>query len=618
MFRIFAESKNRFLFCLAVLLWSFCRAGEQRCCATAGQLDRTRYIGIDEIRPGMEAYCLTAYKGDEAEKFGLEVVSVVRNVMPGRDAILVAGTDERFVHTGPVAGCSGSPVYIDGRLAGALAFGWMFSKDPLYGVTPIEEMLNVGQAVSDGDRKPLGQGGGFIFDFSSPIDFAEIEKQVTTPRFSNQQGFGGAAALSCPLITSGLPPSVCEQLGAMFAPFGFLAVSGIGGGGSPQTTDHEGRDAKLVPGACVVVPLVSGDIVMEVVGTVTEVVGDQVYCFGHSFLGYGPVSLPMATGRVHTVVSSMVRSFKVASSVDTVGALTVDESAGVVGKVGARARMIPLTVKVARYNDTEVRVYNCEVVDNRLITPMVIGPAAAGAAFYLGDFPPDNMVEYKVTIRLEGAEPIISGNVSTGVGLNDMMMESIASVAVVMNNPYKELKIKSIDFDIHILAKNISSHIWSVDLSDSKVKAGQAIEVDVVVESPLAEKKKVRLRVGIPQGLAAGRYDLIVCGGNEYQEFLKQAAPYRFVPQNLGTLIEAVNGLLAVRRDRLYCVLVLPGGGVAVERAELPDLPATKALVLQDEKRALRIQPYPHWIEQSVEIGAVVVDKKVAHITVEK
>ena len=112
-----------------------------------GIWDPARYISVDEIKPGMEAYCLTVYKGTEVEKFGLEVLSVVHDFMPGRDAILVRGTDERFIHTGPVAGCSGSPVYINGRLAGAMAMGWQFSKDPLYGVTPIADMLRVGGAA---------------------------------------------------------------------------------------------------------------------------------------------------------------------------------------------------------------------------------------------------------------------------------------------------------------------------------------------------------------------------------------------------------------------------------------------------------------------------------------
>ena len=617
MFEIFAISKRRILlFCLLLLGVSFCWAGEQLNKAGTpnpieGVWDPDKYISIDEIRPGMEAYCLTVFKGTEAEKFGLEVLSVVRNMMPGRDAILVQGTDERFIHAGPVGGCSGSPVYIEGRLAGALAFAWTYSKDPIYGVTPIEEMLSVG-TVSRSEQ-PQGQRG-FVFDFSTPVDFAEIDRQITISRASRKNIQAGMTFLPCPLITSGLPAEVCEQLNASVEPFGLMVVSGISGGADA----NKSKDAQLVPGACLVVPLVTGDITMEVIGTVTEVAGDKVYGFGHSFLGYGPVDLPMATGQVHTVVSSMARSFKVASMLEIVGALTMDESAAVLGRIGAKARMIPLTMRINRYNDPETRVYNCQVVDNRLYTPRVLRSAVAGAALYLGSFPPDHMIEYKVTIAVVDAEEITFENVSTSMGLAEMTMESVSSVALLMNNPYEKVDIKSIDFDVRIMPKNISSHIWSVDLSDSKVKAGRQIELSVVVESPLSQKKKYQCSLKIPDELAPGKYDLIVCGGYAYEQFLRKAAPYKFVPQSLTTLVEAMNDLLAIRRDKVYCLLVLPPGGVAVEKAELPDLPATKALVLQDAKRTLRTRPCFQWLEKILRTRTLFLDEKVMHITVEK
>jgi hypothetical protein len=617
MFEIFAIfKKGILLFCLLLLGASFCWAGEQLNKAGTpnpieGIWDPDKYISIDEIRPGMEAYCLTVFKGTEAEKFSLEVLSVVRNMMPGRDAILVQGTDERFIHPGPVGGCSGSPVYIDGRLAGALAFAWFYSKDPLYGVTPIEEMLSVG-TISRSEQ-PQGQRG-FVFDFSTPVDFAEIDRQITISRASRKNIQAGMTFLPCPLITSGLPAEVCEQLNASVEPFGLMVVSGISG----DADANKSQDAQLVPGACLVVPLVTGDITMEVIGTVTEVAGDKVYGFGHSFLGYGPVDLPMATGQVHTVVSSMARSFKVASMLEIVGALTMDESAAVLGRIGAKARMIPLTMRIDRYNDPETRVYNCQVVDNRLYTPLVLRSAVAGAAFYLGNFPPDHMIEYKVTIAVVDAEAITFENVSTGMGLAEMTMESVNSVALLMNNPYEKVDIKSIDFDVRIMPQNISSHIWSVDLSDSKVKAGQAIELSVIVESPLSQKKEYQCSLKIPDELAPGKYDLIVCGGYGYQEFLRKVVPYKFVPQSLTTLVEAINFLLAIKQDKLYFLLVLPTGGVAVEKAELPDLPATKVLVLQDAKRTLRTQPYSQWLEKSLRTGTVCLDKKVMRITVEE
>ncbi len=575
--------------------------------------DPTRYIGLDEIKPGMKAYCLTEYGVAGIEKFDLEVVDVLRNMEPGKDAIMVKGTDERFIHTGPVSGCSGSPVYIDGRLAGALAFMWPYAKDPLYGATPIVEMLMVGRGRGVDSTRSNAAQAGFTFDFTAPIDLVEIDRQLRSTMIRTNRGLGGASFLPCPLITTGLPAAVSEQLRAVVEPSGFMVVAG-GGSGNIEG----GENLRLVPGASLAVPMVSGDITMCVYGTVTEVVDNTVYGFGHSLLGYGQVDLPMATAKVHTVISSIATSFKLASVVETVGALEIDEAAGIIGQIGARAKTIPLTIRIDRFNDTEQRVYNCRLVHNRQLTPLYLRVTIAGASLHLGDFPPDHTLEYKVAIGIKGGEQVAFENISTGLGLNEIIIESISSVALLMNNPYERVEIESLDFDIRILPENIVSHIWSAELSDSKVKAGQSVDIGVVVESVLAGKKEYRHSLEIPRDLAPGKYELTVCGSRDYERFLAKAAPYRFVARSVPQLIDALNNSLQIDRDRLYFLLALPSGGVTIEKAELPDLPATKALILRDTKRTLRILPYSHWIEQSLETGTVVIDKKTLRITVEE
>ncbi len=625
---------GHFLFCLYVLSFSVCWAqGQQNeSVADAGQVvwDPNKYIAIDEIKPGMEAYCLTSYQGTEVEKFGIEVLSVVRNIDPGKEAILVKGTDERFIHTGPVAGCSGSPVYVEGRLAGALAFAWTFSKDPIYGVTPIKEILGTGKTGSSSENKTLAdfaKGGGrdflepgFVFDFSGPIDFEDIYNQITTAHEPARNNLNGVETLLCPLVTSGLPSSVSRQLDTSVRGLGFMVVGGLGSGGAlPLNQSGAGASGGpvLVPGDSLVIPLVSGDIRIEAVGTVTEVTGDKVYGFGHSFLGYGPIDLPMATGKVHTVVPSMVRSFKLATAREIIGALTEDDSSAVRGRIGATAKLIPIKVTVERYNAPETKVYECLIVNNRLLTPLLLRSAVMGAALNLGALPPDNMVEYEVVIGMENAEQIRFRNVSTNVGINDMVMEAVGAVALLMNNPYGKVRLESFDFDIRIVPKNVLSHIWSVDLSDSKVKPGEAVDVTIVIESKLGEKKRYQYSQEIPDDLPPGKYELIICDSWIYEQFLVARAPYRFTPENLPTLIASVNNALAVERDKLYCLLVLPAGGIAVSRAEMPDLPATKALVLQDAKRALKALPYVQWLEKTFDTGTITRDKEVLHIIVE-
>jgi len=582
-----------------------------------GIWDPARYISTDEIKPGMEAYCLTVYKGTTVEKFGLEVLSVVHDFTPGRDAILVRGTDERFIHTGPVAGCSGSPVYIDGRLAGALATGWQFSKDPLYGVTPIADMLRVGTGgQKTEDRRQIAEAGpGLNYDFSKPIDFAGVERKVLSPVSSSRGQFAGASMLPCPMVVSGVPESVTGELDESLRPLGFMVVSGAGGGGGKPS---DVCDIKPVPGGCLTVPLVSGDITIEVVGTITEVRGDDIYAFGHSFLGYGPVDFPMATGEIHTVVSSVIRSFKVGTSVNVIGALRADESTAVRGKIGASARTIPLTVNVSRYNDSRPRKYNCRIADNRMLTPRLLRVIVASAGLFGGEMPPDNTVYYKGTIETDGAGTIAFDNVSTGEGLNEVVRDTMSPLGLLMNNPYRQVRIKSINVDLDIREKDISSAIWSVGLSGSRVKRGDNLDVEVVTESVRSQKQKYNFNFTVPENTPVGTYQLIICGGFEYEEFLRKAVPHRFVPENFDTMVGVINRILAVGRDELHCVLVLPAGGVALEQAELPELPATKAMVLGDARRANTMQAFPGWIDKSVRTSTIITDKKIMNVTVEQ
>ncbi|MHC4324854.1 MAG: hypothetical protein ACYSUX_11345 [Planctomycetota bacterium] len=600
-------------FLVIVLTGALYAAGESG--GLEGIWDPAKYIGLDEIKPGMEAYCLTEYGVAGIEKFGMEVVDVVRNINPSSspgsiDAILVKGTDDRFIHTGPVAGCSGSPVYIDGRLAGALAFTWTYAKDPLYGATPIAEMLTVGRGGNSEQRAGRVDLG---IDFSAPIDFAEIDKRLSSGLLRASSGFRGANYLPCLLITSGLPSEVREQLGAIVEPFGLMVVAG----GSSGSANAE-RQTRLAPGAALAVPMVSGDISMSTSGTVTEVIGDKVYAFGHFLLGYGQIDLPMATAKVHTVVSNMSSSFKLTSVLETVGALTDDEATGVVGKIGAEAKTIPLTIRVDRYNDTEKRLYNCRLANNRMMSPFYVRMAVMGAAFQSGDLPLEHMVEYKVNIGIKDAGSIAFENISSGMGLNQLATECYSTIGLLMNNPFGVVDIESIEVEMRIMPRSVVSRIWSVDLSDSKVKAGRSIEITAVLESVLAGKKQYQWNLEIPEDLAPGKYQLTLCGYRDYEQFLVKAVPQRFVAQSKASLIEALNNSLQIDRDKLYCLLALPSGGVIIEKAELPDLPATRALILQDTKRAMRVRPYSHWLERNLETGAVVIDKRVLQITVEK
>ncbi|MCF7954961.1 MAG: hypothetical protein K9M75_04075, partial [Phycisphaerae bacterium] len=470
-------------------------------------LDKSKYISVDEVKRGMDAYCLTVLEGSEPKKYPLKVVSVVYNQKPGLDGILVVGTDEAFKHIGPVQGCSGSPVYIDGRMAGALAAGWSFSVDPLYMVTPIEEMLRVGSVVDSSAVVSSKNVNASMIDFSKPLDLAFARDRVFGSLAKAQNTAGGFNALPCPLVTS-FSPEVCQSLAGDLKATGLVPLAG----GGTDSGDESGEDVKYVPGGVLAIPLVSGDISMAGFGTVTEVVGDKVYGFGHSFLGQGAVDLPMAAGKVHTVVSNMNFSFKLATAGKISGAFRADESTAIFGRTGAKARLIPLRVKVSRFDAVEDKVFNCKMAYHRLYTPMLLQAVLAGAAQMQGALPEEHTVEYKAGIGVKGFDPIKFENVSSGSSINDVVGEAVGAVTLLMNNSFGDAEIDSLDFEINIKPDNMIANFSSIELDDVKVKPGGKVGATVVLQSYKSEKTAYRLSLDIPKDLKPGKYKIVVTG----------------------------------------------------------------------------------------------------------
>jgi hypothetical protein len=235
-----------------------------------------------------------------------------------------------------------------------------------------------------------------------------------------------------------------------------------------------------------------------------------------------------------------------------------------------------------------------------------------------GPFPPNHTVEYDAAIDLDDGRSVHFANTSSNAELGEPGAEIAGSLALLMNNPFRMAEIKGLRFDVHVMPKNIASYLWSVEVANPRLKPGDTIRAEVVVESFLKEKRKYEVAVEVPDNLPPGKYQLLFLGHREYENFLRKSVPYRFLATNCQTLIDSLNNLLNVNRTKLYCLLVLPPGGIALERAELPNLPGTKALLLQSEKRAVAIQPYPRWIETTIETGTVIGDKEMVPITVHK
>jgi hypothetical protein len=244
--------------------------------------------------------------------------------------------------------------------------------------------------------------------------------------------------------------------------------------------------------------------------------------------------------------------------------------------------------------------------------------AVSAAVQMRGSLPPEHSISYKITFELDGFAPIVFENVSSADDASSMLKESIGAIGLCLNNPYKEVTIHSIDIEASIQPKSIISHIWSLTLSDTAVKAGQTVAISAVVEPYLASKRTYTMNLEIPADLKAGDYELTVTGAMGYEQFVRKAASEKFRADNLPNLLAAIRNLSQIRRDRLYLVFILPASGVAIENAVLSDLPPSKAVVLQDDKRMLSTRPYQNWIEKSVVTDSIVGDSKTIRIKVEE
>lgn len=572
------------------------------------ELDTSRYIPVSEIRPDMEAYCLTVLEGTKIERFPLKILSIVRNEEPGRDRILVIGTDERFKHVGSVHGCSGSPVYIDGRMAGALSAGWDGSIDPLYLVTPIEDMLQVKKTEKVSKSLPLR------FKADHLIQPQEFEKLYfnTLEKALPQAKSVIPLAVSTPAIPESDLPENLTKMG--FKPVfnsGFTDFAGASAGGS----DDQGT---IVPGGVLAVPLCMGDINMAAVGTATEVIDGKVYGFGHSFQGTGAVELPMSAGVVHTVVAGRSSSFKFATAGPVLGTIHQDQSSAIFGTMGAAPRMIPLTIHLDRYDMPEPRTFKCQVAIDETLTAPIMQMAVLSAAGLYGDPPLEHSIEYSAKVNIKDRKPVEFSNISTDLGFRPVVSELFSAVGLLMNNPYEVAAIEDIEVSIQMEPQSRDAEIWGVELSDTRVRPGEEMAAHVTMITYRKEKYACDLKMQIPGDLPPGKYSVSLLSQSGYLDFIRKASLHRLNPEDMDSMIAMINRLLNVPRNKLFAVLNLPPGGIALRREELPSLPASRAALLQDARRILPVSPIQHWLEFDQDLVKVPMGNLNIELTVEQ
>ncbi len=546
--------------------------------------DDTHIMPVDEIRPGMTGVGRTTLKGTRIVEFDVEVIAVIEKYGPKQDLILCQCSGAGLERSGIIAGMSGSPVRIDGRLIGAVAYAYRWSKVPICGVQPIEQMHGVMARYRHRPDPPAGSGvrsaGVETAPSAAPPNGSAVAvpasalSRADLPPGLPERNVYQMHPIRTPVMVSGLPRATIDRLADDLAPYGLVPMAGGGAERDPPP------DAKLEPGAPLAVAMLRGDIQMTTMGTITDVVDDHLYAFGHSMFGFGEANFPMMTGVAKAVIPSLQRSFRMGAPAKEVGRIVWDEETGVLGHLGDdRAPMVPMTVTVTGPAKGLERSYACEMIHSRDLSGLLAATAVSGGLLAHSDLPLDHTVRYRVRVKPEGHEAIVRENVAVSPS-GSLQVSSVVRhvVGMVVENPFRNLGLESVEVEARVQRGRQFAEIEKSRALRNTVRPGGTVPVELKIRPWRRTPRWITVNVRIPDDYPEGSYSVVLCGGDEALRQEQREAPTRFQPDDLDSLLEVLGREKA--RDRLYVRLERPGEGIAIGRDELPNLPASMRSLL--------------------------------------
>ncbi|MCB1055281.1 MAG: hypothetical protein KDD11_07175 [Acidobacteria bacterium] len=524
-------------------------------------------IGVDEIHRGQRGFGVSVFRGSRLERFEVEVLGVLRNAKPGSTAIMARLSGQGLEDSGVIAGMSGSPVYIDGRLAGAVAFGWNFSKEPIAGITPIADMHDLRGLAGGGPG-----GAARVSSLEPPVPLAQwiagdlpadlLEKSLE--RLAPRAADGASSGLQWTLSGFG------ETTRSLFS--AALGGATVGGGGVEEGPAPEGAASTLEPGSPVAAVLVRGDLALAATGTVTDRVGDDVLAFGHPFLDFGPVDLPMASADVITVVPSLANSFKLTNLGPVVGAIHQDREVGVFGRLGDQARMIPLTVRLGGEGLYGQREFHMEVAQLPQITPTLLAVATLGCLESSGHREGEQGLDLQATLRIKGHGEIRVAQTFDGIGIGVQAAVYVLSLAgTATQTPFEDVELESVEVELTRSPEVRLANLVGAYADRNVVRPGETVGVQVELLRHGGTRSRQALEVEIPEDLDEGAYYLLIGDGISADGARVQLEPA--VPTDYPQLLALLRSLHS-RRDLVVLGLV-QDPGLVVGGDALPRLPGS-------------------------------------------
>lgn len=568
-------------------------------------------IDSRDLRPGMKGYGLTVMRGQKIERFQIEVIGVLHNKLPGQDMILVRCAGLNLEHTGVIAGMSGSPVFVKGPrgrdlLVGAVSYAFPYNKDPVAGVTPIKSMwpemsrplrpvpapqrlLGPGQRGPK-KRKRRRRRSASLFPALDNLsqEPAADAQPMSVSKASLPGGLDPSRMqpISMPLSASGFHPDLIKEMQTSFAPLGFGAVQAAAVGGSAAGSAINPKSEPFQPGSAISLSLVRGDMNIAGIGTVTWVHRNKYIAFGHPFRGIGQVHLPVGGAHIVWVTASQVNSFKMGVPLSDLGVLDQDRLPAIAGRIGPKAAMIPMKVKIRGKGGGTNRTWKVEIVDQPKFFPMAVGLVLGNALKVTEPIAQNAWATMKLTFELEGGfKPLVFEDkyVSVGGSRGLYQIRGLARriATALVTNGFQRIRTKSITAEFQIEQGRPMAFLEAVQIDSEEVRVGQRPELRLNFIRPNAKPVTVKLKLPtIPKELAGEKMRIWV--GPASRKPIERPPP-----KNVHDVLNSMR--LYRPRNKLVAVVSLPGRSYMIRGERLVDLPDGIMSELRGHRRKVRL-----------------------------
>lgn len=568
---------------------------------TAPKAGPVETLPVSQVKKGMQAVAWTVFEGSTPEAVPIEIIGVWKNAWGPREDIILGKMGGKAARTNVAGGMSGSPVYVDGKLIGAVALRLsVFSPDAICGITPIDLMLEINKMDQS---RPSDAKAPQTLPKRAQLELpGEMLQQVLAASQAGGASGGGSAVTSAPYLTpietpltlSGFHSEVFTQFGPMFRQMNLQPVQGGATAALRGAKPVAGYAKALQPGESIAGVLVSGDMSMTGLGTVTYNDGRQVLGFGHSFFNLGPVNMPMAKGEVLMVLSSAYQPNKFANASDVVGALRQDRHSGIMGVLGEESKMIPVAVKVRNYaEDGKVRkekTLHFDVFVQEKWTPYLMMVTLYNSVAGTNDFAEETTYRLKANIALQDGKKL---EVETIKAPTDAPVPPSMQLAGwwgdkfnrLFLNPVSMPEMKSVDVTVDLVPARQTLTIESAWIPESEVLPGTEIPVKAYLRPHRGERIEAELRLRVPEGLPEGNYRIQLSDAdtlNRTQAFAASASRYLDLPETISLINQERSN------NRLYATLLQQRPTAYVEDKTLPNLPSSVMNVMQNGRSSSR------------------------------